>query len=285
MTNNIIPFTYNQKQVRIVTGPDGEPWWVASDVCGVLDINNPREALRKLDDDEKNTVTFSDGIPGNPNMNVVNEPGLYTLIIRSNKPEAKKFKRWITHEVLPSIRKSGTYSAPSDDVECISRHQLAEVAFRVKQVMTMVKAYGFRQAEARMIANDVVRDATGVDTLDLLGVKDDVAAEYAGGKHADADSRLPTLSKVHAGWISKKMIADFLEACCTIQEGLVTNSTRLYEAFAAWYVSQYNSKTIPSRRMFGRLFGEHFQKFKSGFYYYQGLGLKDPAPEQEVSAM
>lgn len=111
---DIISFEYESKQVRTVIGKNGEPWWIAKEVCDVLDLTNPTEAIRSLDDDEKNTLRISECINrGNPNVNIINEPGLYTLIIRSNKPEAKRFKRWITHEVLPSIRKTGGYSGDS----------------------------------------------------------------------------------------------------------------------------------------------------------------------------
>ena len=91
---------------------DGEPWFVAADVCNALDIGNPSQAISKLDADEKlNTLISNEGNKrGNPNMTVVNEPGLYTLVLGSRKPEAKAFKRWITHEVIPAIRKTGTYT-------------------------------------------------------------------------------------------------------------------------------------------------------------------------------
>jgi len=102
--SNIIPFNYHEKEIRIIQDESGNPWWVAADICDALDLSNPTETLKSLDDDEKNTLRISEGIKkGNPNVNIINEPGLYTLIIRSNKPEAKKFKRWITHDVLPSI--------------------------------------------------------------------------------------------------------------------------------------------------------------------------------------
>ena len=92
--------------VRTVT-INGEPWFVASDVCRALDIDPT--STRRLDDDEKNTLRLTQGIPGNPNVTVVNEPGLYTLVLGSRKPEAKAFKRWITHEVIPDIRQYGMY--------------------------------------------------------------------------------------------------------------------------------------------------------------------------------
>lgn len=95
--------------VRIIL-QDNEPWFVAKDVCDCLEINNSRQALSRLDDDEKNSVILNDGIPGNPEKSIVNEYGLYSLVMSSRKPEAKEFKRWITHEVLPALRKTGSYS-------------------------------------------------------------------------------------------------------------------------------------------------------------------------------
>ena len=90
---------------------DGEPWFVAADVCKALEIANSRDAVSRLDDDEKNTVVLTDGIRGNPQKVIVNEPGLYALVLGSRKPEAKMFKRWINHKVIPSIRKHGLYAA------------------------------------------------------------------------------------------------------------------------------------------------------------------------------
>lgn len=89
---------------------DGEPWFIAVDVCRALEIRNSRDALARLDDDEKG-VALTDTLGGAQNLATVNEPGLYALVLSSRKPEAKKFKRWITHEVIPSIRKTGGYIA------------------------------------------------------------------------------------------------------------------------------------------------------------------------------
>lgn len=88
---------------------NNEPWFVAVDVCAALELTNPREAVRRLDEDEKNTVILTDGIRGNPTKTVINEYGLYALVLSSRKPEAKAFKRWITHEVIPLIRRTGGY--------------------------------------------------------------------------------------------------------------------------------------------------------------------------------
>ena len=102
-------FEYEKEQEVRTVEVDGEIWWVASDICKVLSLDNVTKAISALDNDEKNTITLSKGIRGNPNVNIINEPGLYRLIFKSIKPEAKKFQKWIYHEVLPQIRKTGVF--------------------------------------------------------------------------------------------------------------------------------------------------------------------------------
>ena len=87
---------------------DGEPWWVAKDVCNVLGLTNSRMALEALDEDEKG-VSKVYTLGGEQDMNIISESGLYALIMRSNKPEAKRFRKWVTGEVLPTLRKTGHY--------------------------------------------------------------------------------------------------------------------------------------------------------------------------------
>lgn len=99
-------------EVRVVK-IDGEPWFVAADVCGAVGIGNPTMALRRLDQDER-TLSQIEG--SHRPTNLVSESGLYSLILRSDKPEAKRFKRWVTHEVLPTIRKTGGYATPGTDL-------------------------------------------------------------------------------------------------------------------------------------------------------------------------
>lgn len=102
---------------------DGEPWFVAVDVCRALEIVNSRDALTRIDEDEKGVV-LTDTPGGKQEVTTVNEPGLYSLVLGSRKPEAKVFKRWITHEVIPSIRKNGGYIAGQEtmsDVELMAR--------------------------------------------------------------------------------------------------------------------------------------------------------------------
>lgn len=97
-------FNYQDQQVRTV-GKDGQPWFVAKDVCNVLSYSNHKVAVSRLDEDEVSKVYLTDSLGRNQKTTVVNEAGLYSLILTSNKPEAKQFKRWITREVIPQSEK------------------------------------------------------------------------------------------------------------------------------------------------------------------------------------
>ena len=103
-------FNYQNNQVRTVI-QNNEPWFVAKDVCEILEINNVSQAMWRLDNDEKDTIILNEGI-GNPTKVVVSESGLYGLVMGSRKEEAINFKRWIRKEVIPSIRKHGAYMTP-----------------------------------------------------------------------------------------------------------------------------------------------------------------------------
>lgn len=128
----IIPFEYESKQVRVIQDEDGNPEWVAKDVCHILDMDVTQ--TRRLDDDEKGLREIQ--TPGGPqNLVTVNEPGLYTLIIRSNKPEAKKFRKWITSEVLPAIRRSGKYEIDNiSEIDLIIQSAQSLKKFELKQI-------------------------------------------------------------------------------------------------------------------------------------------------------
>lgn len=118
--NGVVPFQNETLNctVRAVV-KDGEPWFVAKDVCDTLEIGNSRQAVSYLDDDEKG-VTTNDTLGGTQQVSIINESGLYSLILRSRKPEAKKFKKWVTAEVLPSIRKHGAYATKAKLEEMLS---------------------------------------------------------------------------------------------------------------------------------------------------------------------
>lgn len=98
----------------------GEPWFIGKEVADILGYSNTRDALYKhVDEEDKNTVAFCDGNKGNPNQTIINESGLYSLILSSKLPGAKRFKRWVTSEVLPSIRRTGGYQMPKSPLEIL----------------------------------------------------------------------------------------------------------------------------------------------------------------------
>lgn len=110
MNNEIQKFDFKDAALRTLTDEAGEPWFVAKDVCDILGHSNVSMALDRLDDDERSK--FNLGRQGE--TNIVNEAGLYVLVLGSRKPEAHEFKRWVTHEVLPQIRRTGGYIPTTD---------------------------------------------------------------------------------------------------------------------------------------------------------------------------
>lgn len=125
MNNEIQQFDFRGASLRTLTDKAGEPWFVAKDVCDILELTNPAVALQSLDDDEKtnlsNSYVWSES--GRRPL-IISEPGLYRLVMRSRKPEAKEFQRWVTHEVLPQIHKTGGYiptTAADDDMTILAK--------------------------------------------------------------------------------------------------------------------------------------------------------------------
>jgi prophage antirepressor-like protein len=158
MSNEVSVFNFENYDVRIVD-QNGEPWWVLKDVCDVLGIENSRNVSARLDDDEKGVHPI-DTPGGSQEMTTINESGLYSTILRSESPETKRFKKWVTSEVLPSIRKTGKYSYP--------RYSYP----RKQQTNNHVQfRYGeFRKALEKQynIKNDAIVKTTGLDILEAV---------------------------------------------------------------------------------------------------------------------
>lgn len=111
MTSNLQEFFFESQQIRVITKNE-EPWFILSDVCKILEIGNSRDVSRRLEDDEKGVVII-DTLGGPQKITIISEAGLYQVVLLSRKPSAKQFKRWVTHEVLPQIRKHGAYMTSS----------------------------------------------------------------------------------------------------------------------------------------------------------------------------
>ncbi len=147
-TSAPVVFNFTSQALRVVMR-EGEPWFVAADVCAALTVGNPSQALTRLDDDEK-TLISNEGqeFQGAPTMTVINESGLYSLILSSRKPEAKKFKKWVTSEVLPAIRKTGGYIHAPAMRPGLTADQQQEIFERIR-VMT----YGYGNAAPLWVYN------------------------------------------------------------------------------------------------------------------------------------
>lgn len=140
--NELQTFDYNGSQVRTVE-KDGEAWWVLSDVCVALGISNVSQAASRLDEDERSM--FNIGRQGK--VNVINESGLYNVILRSDKPQAKLFRKWVTSEVLPTIRKTGQYNANAKPNKALeiketnARVRLSNAFLKLAKVDTLSSEY------------------------------------------------------------------------------------------------------------------------------------------------
>ena len=165
MEEKLMPQVFEHEEfgeVRVVM-IDGEPWFVAADVCRVLEIKNSSDALRKLDEDELTSVKLRSGGQMRT-MNVISEPGLYRLIFSSRKPCAKRFQRWVYHEVLPSIRKTGSYGASDTRILADAISKFAEAISRFADVE--------RENLATLNSEETVRFAKAQLLIDLISAMD-----------------------------------------------------------------------------------------------------------------
>lgn len=226
--NEVQIFNFNSSEIRVVKDEGGEPWFIAKDVCDVLGLSNITEALRNLDGDELTSEILKSGNQGRE-MKLVSESGLYALVIRSNKPNAKKFRKWITSEVLPSIRKSGGYIAAKADEtpemimaraikladETINRQklQLEEKDKKIAEVNKQIEmdkpkvvfAESIAVAKTSILVGEMaklIKQSTGVEIgqnrfFDYLRDK--------GYLHSKGSQKnLPTQRSVNAGWFEVK---------------------------------------------------------------------------------
>ena len=163
--NNIQIFKYENNDVRTVE-QDGEPWFVLKDVCKALGIGNSRMVVDRLDEDEKG-VSQIDTPGGLQNVSIISESGLYNVILRSDKPEAKPFRKWVTSEVLPSIRKHGAYMTPQkieeallnpDTIISLAQQLKEEKAKTAKLAPAAEYAQNFLLASGGRLVSSIAKD-------------------------------------------------------------------------------------------------------------------------------
>lgn len=202
---------------------DGEPWFVANDVMRVLEVSNSKDAIRTLDDDEKSGVDIIDPHGRKQKTNCISEAGLYSIILRSRKPEAKAFKRWVTHEVIPSIRKHGAYLTPQKIEDALLNPDvIINLALQLKTE---------KQKNAELMAKaayyDAVAGASGStnfrDTAKMLGISEKKFIETVLGKkycYRAVDKKIVPYSQyMVAGWFEVREVyyGSPEDPHCTIQ--------------------------------------------------------------------
>ncbi len=144
-------FNFSDAEIRTITTPKGETYFVASDVCKVLELSNVGQALARLDEDEKSYIISNDVSTGTPKLSIITESGLYSLVLGSKKAEAKAFKKWVTSEVLPAIRKTGKY-------EVVRKSTLEMLAEGFAQMAQLEKAQLEQSEELKALQES--QDAT-----------------------------------------------------------------------------------------------------------------------------
>ncbi|MBD3762438.1 MAG: hypothetical protein IE929_16970 [Rhizorhabdus sp.] len=252
----MLSFSFEGTQLRAFEEGE-ESWFVAQDVCSLLGIVNVSDALLKLDDDEKGLVT-SDTLGGRQQLLIVSESGLYVLIFRSRKQEAKRIRKWVTQEVLPTIRKTGRYELAANDADEGSKGVISSDTLgldspddieRMRVKIALIRearhAYGPKSARGLWEAiglPDVQRIDLGVGTL-------------------TADDLDPT-------------VRDWIEARCSLDPSCRTKSTALYNDYRDWCKER---EEMPlAQQAFGRfLTRAGLRAFHSNVTWRRGIRLKD----------
>ena len=158
-TGQVVPFAYGATTVRTIM-ISGEPWFVLADLCAVLGLGNPTMTARKVDPDALNRIEVTDSLGRQQTAVVVNEAGMYEVVIRSDKPEAVKFRRWITSEVLPEIRRIGSYGMAPTAPALAGAELLAHAVIEAQQMLA-AKDERIAALEPKAEFYDELMDADG----------------------------------------------------------------------------------------------------------------------------
>lgn len=160
-SQSITPFDFHGHQVRVITADDGDPRFVLNDLCTVLGLTNPSVVARRIDPDAlSQAYPVPDSMGREQHPTVVDEAGMYEVILRSDKPEAVEFRRWVTREVLPSIRKTGSYGAPVVNAASLSRMEILQIAVNAESERLALEKKN-KALEPKADAYDEFMDATG----------------------------------------------------------------------------------------------------------------------------
>lgn len=247
--NQLTPFAFGNNMIRVRMDKNGNPWFVAKDVAAILDIQNIRQNLTELDDDEKGVcIAYTPG--GNQEMTTISESGLYAFVFRSRKPEARAFSKWVRAEVLPALRKTGSYAMPGG---------LASRRAALPDDLPP-EALSLRPAMRQRLWRDAL------DSARLENGALDLAVQWF-GKLCRLMAAQPPAPDSRA-----QMVRDFVTACCVMVPGASVKASVLYEAMRRWRRGKPGE--IPSMRIFGEIMGTLACRLKSNGSVYRDIALK-----------
>lgn len=193
MNTEIQTFNFSSATLRTLTDTAGDPWFVLKDCMNILGLSNPTETVKMFDDDEFSTTEVIDSIGRRQQTYIISEAGLYGLVLKSRKPEAKEFKRWITHEVLPSIRKHGIYAT-----ETTIDQILTNPDFGIR-LLTDLKEERAKRIEAENHVKELEPKAKALD--DFTNVPDTILVREAAKLLSNAGT--PISEKELRAWLSQ----------------------------------------------------------------------------------
>ncbi len=225
--NELQIFIYQSSEVRTII-KDGDPWFVLKDVCQVLSIGNSADVFARLDDDEKGGAQI-DTPGGKQKMSIINESGLYNVILRSDKPEAKPFRKWVTGTVLPTIRKTGSYN--SNALTDANKAVLAEA--KVKNSRARTASVWLKLAQ-----------------LNPIPTYQQICAHYASAELTGGEAVLP-LPPVEEKTYSAAEVGELLGGVSANMVGRVANQNGLKTeeyGIEVWDKSRHSSKQVPTWR-------------------------------------
>ncbi len=261
-TKEVTVFEFNSQSVRSLTDEKGEPWFVAKDVCGILDLDNVAMALQRVPENHKG-INSIDTLGGIQQLSTVDEPGLYRLILRSDKPAAEPFMEWVTSEVLPAIRKSGSYSVPQVDelgkvIDVRHSHIRSTQApggLDIRYTLDLTKVV----LQPTQKSLSLLERVTGIDLSELV----------------EELSIPPSSSAVG-------LVREFIDQCCRpTDESNCINLSSVYQAYQQWFKKyNYPAVLLTLRRQFSKLLQEagYGKQKRGGMVKIFGLELVTGEP-------
>lgn len=247
-------FCFGDQLVRVFDDENGNPWFVAKDVCRILDLGNVSKACNGLDEDEKGvTNCYTHG--GIQEMLTVSESGLYALVFRSRKPEAKAFSKWVRSEVLPSIRKTGTYTSPKVAKISESNNSQYSLPVSVIEMSARIKP-ALRQR--------LWRDSLDTARLDGGGVEAACGYFISFCEMQTARASLESLAV---------LIGQFMDEKLEHIKGFNASASKIYDAFTMWW-KEFMEGPIPSRKILGRYLQTRFHVYKSSVSMYKDCRIR-----------